>query len=170
MSKSLGRPLRLSHADIVCGGTATAGDRDLPRVDGRPVGSDGYGRLAVNNQKDGSRMLTPHQVAAPSGFGRIPEGATLLRHCEVRLCCRYDPHRHVTVGPGRDMRQAVARGRAVGPAPAGSTCAARSGRSTRSRPTCGTPWTAPPSRWARVLAKVIADGDPLRDLHQMFDT
>ena len=63
-------------------------------------------------------MLTPHQVAARIGFGPIPVGATLLHYCEVRLCCRYDPHRHVTVGTqGENMRQAVARGRAVGPHP-----------------------------------------------------
>ena len=62
-------------------------------------------------------MLTPHQVAARLGFGPIPEGATLLHGCEVRLCCRYGPG-HVGVGTqSQNMRHAVARGRAVGPRP-----------------------------------------------------
>ena len=169
MSKSLGRPLRLSHADIVRWHgnvleTATC------HVWMGAVGSDGYGRLAVNNQDDGSRMLTPHQVAARIGFGPIPEGATLLHHCEVRLCCRYDPHRHVTVGTqSENMRQAVARGRAVGPRPGRVDVRGKVGASRAIQAALRDAVDRSPIALARVLAKVIADGDPLRDLHPMFD-
>ena len=61
MSQSQGRPLRLSHADIVrwraqllLTGTC--------HVWMGAVGSDGYGRIAVRNREDGPRTLTPQQV------------------------------------------------------------------------------------------------------------
>ena len=112
VSQSQGRPLRLSHADIVRWHehvllTATC------HVWMGAVGSDGYGRFQINNKYDGTRMLTPHQVAARLGFGPIPEGATLLHDCEVRLCCRYGTG-HVR---GRHAeREHAARG---GPGPGG---------------------------------------------------
>ena len=169
MSKSLGRPLRLSHADIVRWHdhvlvTATC------HVWMGAVGSDGYGRLQINNKYDGTRMLTPHQVAARLGFGPIPQGATLLHHCEVRLCCKYDPHRHVQVGTqGENMRQAVARGRAVGPRPGRVDTRGKVGASRAIQAALRAAVDRSPAALARVLDAVIAEGDPMRDMWPLFD-
>jgi hypothetical protein len=154
VSQSQGRPLRLSHADIVRWHehlliTATC------HVWMGAVGSDGYGRFQITNKYDGTRMLTPHQVAARLGFGPIPEGATLLHDCEVRLCCRYGTD-HVEVGTqSENMRHAVVRGK-VGASRA--IQAALRDAVDRS-----------PAGLARVLAGVIADGDPMRDMLPLFD-
>jgi hypothetical protein len=169
VSQSQGRPLRLSHADIVRWHghllvTATC------HIWMGAVGSDGYGRLAINNQEDGSRMLTPHQVAARIGFGPIPAGATLLHHCEVRLCCRYDPLHHVTVGTqGENMRQAVARGRAVGPRPGRVDVRGKVGASRAIQAALRAAVDRSPAALARVLADVIAEGDPMAGIHPLFD-
>ena len=132
MSQSQGRPLRLSHADIV-----RWHEHLLPTATCHvwmgAVGSDGYGRFQITNKFDGTRMLTPHQVAARLGFGPIPEGVTLLHDCEIRLCCRYGTG-HVGVGTqSENMRHAVARGRAVGPRPRAHRCA-REGRGVPRHP------------------------------------
>ena len=47
--------------------------------------------------------------------------------------------------------------------------AARPGRPGRSRPRYGTRPDRSPAALAAVLAAVIAEGDPLRDLHPLFD-
>ena len=134
------------------------------------VGSDGYGRLAIHNRQDGSRMLTPHQVAARIGFGPIPAGATLLHNCEVRLCCNYDPHRHVEVGTqGENMRQAVARGRAVGPRPGRVDTRGKVGVSRAIQTALRAAVDRSPAALARVLDAVIAEGDPMRDMCPLFD-
>jgi hypothetical protein len=168
VSQSQGRPLRLSHADIARWHshlvmTATC------HIWMGAVGSDGYGRLAINNKQDGSRMLTPHQVAARIGFGPIPAGATLLHHCEVRLCCNYDP-RHVQVGTqGENMRQAVARGRAVGPRPGRVDVRGKVGASRAIQAALRAAVDRSPAALARVLADVIAEGDPMAGIHPLFD-
>jgi hypothetical protein len=168
VSQSQGRPLRLSHADIVRWHehlliTATC------HVWMGAVGSDGYGRFQINNKYDGTRMLTPHQVAARLGFGPIPEGATLLHDCEVRLCCRYGAG-HVGVGTqSENMRQAVARGRAVGPRPGQVDVRGKVGASRAIQTALRDAMDRSPDALAAVLAAVIADGDPLRDLLPLFD-
>ena len=149
MSQSLGRPLRLSHGDIVRWRAQLLATGTFHVWMGA-VGSDGYGRIAVRNAEDGARTLTPHQVGARLGYGPIPAGATVLHDCEVRLCCRAELG-HLRVGTqSENMRQAVARGRAVGPHPGrGSTSAARPGRPGRSRPRYGARPAAPQPRWPR---------------------
>ena len=168
MSKSLGRPLRLSHADIVRW-------RGQLLVTGRchvwmgAGGSDGYGRIAVRNPEDGPRTLTPHQVGARLGYGPIPAGATVLHDCEVRLCCRAAPG-HLRVGTqSENMRQAVARGRAVGPHPGRVDVRGKAGASRAIQAALRGATGRSPAALAAVLAAVIADGDPLRDLHPLFD-
>ncbi|HEY7813967.1 MAG TPA: HNH endonuclease [Nakamurella sp.] len=168
MSQSQGRPLRLSHADIVRWHehlliTATC------HVWMGAVGSDGYGRFQIINKYDGTRMLTPHQVAARLGFGPIPEGATLLHDCEVRLCCRYGTD-HVEVGTqSENMRHAVARGRAVGPRPGRVDVRGKVGASRAIQAALRDAVDRSPAGLARVLAGVIADGDPMRDMLPLFD-
>gem|GEM_PF-5386582 len=148
VSQSLGRPLRLSHADIVRW-RAQLLVTGTCHVWMGAVGSDGYGRIAVRNPEDGARTLTPHQVGARLGYGPIPAGATVLHDCEVRLCCRAEPG-HLRVGTqSENMRQAVARGRAVGPRPGRVDVRGKAGASRRSRPRCGTRPAAPPPRWPR---------------------
>jgi hypothetical protein len=159
--------LRLSHADIVRWQahvlvTATC------HVWMGGVGSDGYGRFSIHNPEDGTRMLTPHQVAARLGFGPIPEGATLLHDCEVRLCCRYGPG-HVTVGTqGENMRQAVARGRAVGPRPGRVDVRGKAGASRAIQAALRDAADRSPDTLALVLVAVVADGDPMRDILPLF--
>ena len=168
MSQSQGRPLRLSHADIV-----RWHEHLLPTATCHvwmgAVGSDGYGRFQITNRFDGTRMLTPHQVAARLGFGPIPEGATLLHDCEVRLCCRYGTG-HVGVGTqSENMRHAVARGRAVGPRPGRTDVRGKVGASRAIQDALRDAVDRSPGNLARVLAGVIAEGDPMRDMLPLFD-
>ena len=133
------------------------------------VGSDGYGRIAVRNREDGARTLTPHQVGARLGYGPIPAGATVLHDCEVRLCCRAAPG-HLRVGTqSENMRQAVARGRAVGPHPGRVDVRGKTGASRAIQAALRNATGRSPAALAAVLAAVIAEGDPLRDLHPLFD-
>jgi len=168
VSQSQGRPLRLSHADIV-----RWHEHLLPTATCHvwmgAVGSDGYGRFQITNKFDGTRMLTPHQVAARLGFGPIPEGATLLHDCEVRLCCRYGVG-HVGVGTqSENMRHAVARGRAVGPRPGRTDVRGKVGASRAIQDALRDAVDRSPAGLSRVLAGVIADGDPMRDMLPLFD-
>jgi hypothetical protein len=113
-------------------------------------------------------MLTPHQVAARLGFGPIPEGATLLHGCEVRLCCRYGPG-HVGVGTqSQNMRHAVARGRAVGPRPGRVDVRGTVGASRAVQAALRDAVDRSPDGLAAVLAAVIAAGDPMRDIYPLF--
>ena len=168
MSQSQGRPLRLSHPDIVRwrGQLLVTG---TCHVWMGAVGSDGYGRIAVRNPEDGARTLAPHQVGPGSGTGRSRLGR---RWCmTARSGCAAAPNPgHLRVGTqSENMRQAVAPGRAVGPARVGSTSAARQGRPGRSRPALRAAADRSPAALATVLAAVIADGHPLRDPHPLFD-
>ena len=168
VSQSQGRPLRLSHADIVRW-RAQLLVTGTCHVWMGAVGSDGYGRIAIRNAEDGARTLTPHQVGARLGYGPIPAGATVLHHCEVRLCCRAAPG-HLRVGTqSENMRQAVARGRAVGPHPGLVDVRGKAGASRAIQAALRDATGRSPSALAAVLAAVIADGDPLRDLHPLFD-
>ena len=132
------------------------------------VGSDGYGRVAVTTKDDGSRMLTPHQVGARIRFGMIPAGATVLHDCEVRLCCRTDPG-HVRIGTqSENMRDAVRRGRAVGPRPGRTDLRGKVGASRAIQAALTASVDRSPDVLAAVLAAVIAQGDPWRDLLPLF--
>ncbi len=168
MSQSQGRPLRLSHGDIVRW-RAQLLVTGTCHVWMGAVGSDGYGRIAIRNAEDGARTLTPHQVGARLGYGPIPAGATVLHDCEVRLCCRAEPG-HLRVGTqSENMRQAVARGRAVGPRPGRVDVRGKAGASRAIQAALREATGRSPAALAAVLAAVIADGDPLRDLHPLFD-
>ncbi len=147
---------------------AAGADRDMSRVDGR-------GRLRRvradrdPQPEDGARTLTPHQVGARLGYGPIPAGATVLHDCEVRLCCRAAPG-HLRVGTqSENMRQAVARGRAVGPRPGRVDVRGKAGASRAIQAALRAATDRSPAELAAVLAAVIAEGDPLRDLHPLFD-
>jgi len=168
VSQSQGRPLRLSHADIVRW-RAQLLVTGTCHVWMGAVGSDGYGRIAVRNREDGARTLTPHQVGARLGYGPIPAGATVLHDCEVRLCCRAEPG-HLRIGTqSENMRQAVARGRAVGPRPGRVDVRGKAGASRAIQAALRNAADRSPAALGAVLAAVIADGDPLRDLHPLFD-
>jgi hypothetical protein len=133
------------------------------------VGSDGYGRVAISNKYDGARMFTPHQIAARLRFGMIPVGATVLHDCEVRLCCRTDPG-HVRIGTqAENMRDAVRRGRAVGPRPGRVDVRGKVGASRAIQAALAESVDRSPDALAAVLAEVIADGDPWRDWLPLFD-
>ena len=160
--------MRLSHADIVRW-RAQLLVTGTCHVWMGAVGSDGYGRIAIRNREDGPRTLTPHQVGARLGYGPIPAGATVLHDCEVRLCCRAEPG-HLRVGTqSENMRQAVARGRAVGPHPGRGDVRGKVGASRAIQAGLRAAGDRSPAALAAVLAAVIAEGDPLRDLHPLFD-
>jgi hypothetical protein len=167
VSKSQGRPVRLSNLDVARWAhglllTATC------HIWTGAVGSDGYGRIAVKNKYDGPRMVTPHQIAAALRFGPIPAGATVLHDCEVRLCCRTDPG-HVRIGTqGENVRDAVRRGRMVGPRPGRVDVRGKVGASRAIQAALATAVDQSPRALAAVLAAVIAEGDPLRDLLPLF--
>ena len=168
MSQSQGRPLRLSHGDIVRW-RAQVLVTGTCHVWMGAVGSDGYGRIAIRNREDGPRTLTPHQVGARLGYGPIPAGATVLHDCEVRLCCRAAPG-HLRVGTqSENMRQAVARGRAVGPHPGRVDVRGKAGASRAIQAALRNATDRSPTALAVVLTAVINEGDPLRDLHPLFD-
>jgi hypothetical protein len=63
------------------------------------------------------------------------------------------------------MRQAVARGRAVGPHPGRVDVRGKAGASRAIQAAL----RGATGRSPAALAAVIADGDPLRDLHPLFD-
>ena len=92
MSQSLGRPLRLSHGDIVRW-RAQLLVTGTCHVWMGAVGSDGYGRIAIRNREDGARTLAPHQVGARLGYGPIPAGATVLHPGRPHLAADIDPPR-----------------------------------------------------------------------------
>ena len=168
VSKSQGRPVLLSQMDV-----ARWGRHVLPTATCHiwmgAVGSDGYGRVAVTTQDGRPRMLTPHQVGARIRFGMIPAGATVLHDCEVRLCCRTDPG-HVRIGTqSENMRDAVRRGRAVGPRPGRTDLRGKVGASRAIQSALTASVDRSPDVLAAVLAAVIAQGDPWRDLLPLFD-
>ena len=124
MSQSQGRPLRLSHADIVRW-RAQLLVTGTCHVWMGAVGSDGYGRIAVRNPEDGARTLAPHKVGPGSGTGRSRLGRR-VHDCEVRLCCRAEPGASAGRHPEREHAASggPGAGRSV-PARVGSTSAAR---------------------------------------------
>ena len=65
---------------------------------------------------------------------------------------------------GENMRQAVARGRAVGPRPGRVDVRGKAGASRAIQAALRDATGRSPAALAAVLAAVIADGDPLRDL------
>ncbi len=133
------------------------------------VGSDGYGRFSIRNDEDGERMVTPHQIGARLAFGPIPIGATLMHDCEVRLCVATAAG-HVRVATQREnMVQAAQRGRAVGPRPGQVDTRGKVGASRAVQDAIRDAGTDDPDRLAAVLARCLAEGDPLRDLHPLFD-
>lgn len=171
VSQFQGRPIRLCNLDIHrwSSGLVKTGTCHIWMG---AVGSDGYGRIAITNKFDGPRMYTPHQIAAALRFGPIPAGATVLHDCEVRLCCRTD-RGHVRIGTqGENIRDAVRRGRIVGPRPGrvdvrGKVGASRAIQAALRDALDRSPG-ASPEALAAVLAAVIAEGDPLRDLVPLF--
>jgi len=67
------------------------------------------------------------------------------------------------------MRHAVARGRAVGPHPGRVDVRGKAGASRAIQAALRDATGRSPAALAAVLAAVITDGDPLRDLHPLFD-
>jgi hypothetical protein len=67
------------------------------------------------------------------------------------------------------MRHAVARGRAVGPRPGRVDVRGKVGASRAIQAALRDAVDRSPAGLARVLAGVIADGDPMRDLLPLFD-
>lgn len=167
MSQSLGRPVRLCNLDIARWANGVVKTATCHVWTGA-VGSDGYGRIAITNKFDGPRMYTPHQIAAALRFGPIPTGATVLHDCEVRLCCRTD-RGHVRIGTqGENIRDAVRRGRIVGPRPGRVDVRGKVGASRAIQAALRDAVDRSPEALAAVLAAVIAEGDPLRDLVPLF--
>ena len=99
----------------------------------------------------------------------VPAGATVWHDGEVRLSCRAAPG-HLRVGTqSENMRQAVARGRAVGPHPGRVDVRGKVGASRAVQAALLAAADRSPAGLAVVLAAVIAEGDPWRDLHPLFD-
>ncbi|GGM15822.1 hypothetical protein [Nakamurella endophytica] len=171
MSKSHGEPLYLSAGDVArlrrrVVVTATC------QVWMGAVGSDGYGRFAVPNGTPVGRTVTPHQVAAQLASGPVQLGSTVLHDCDQRLCVSTRPG-HVRVGSQREnMRQAVQRGRAVGPRPGRTDVRGNLGASlaiqAALRDALRTDPHAHPDTLADVLAAAVAVGDPLAALLPLF--
>ena len=67
------------------------------------------------------------------------------------------------------MRQAVGPGRAVGPRPGRVDVRGKAGASRAIQAALRAAADRSPAALATVLAAVIADGDPLRDPHPLFD-
>lgn len=114
-------------------------------------------------------MLTPHQVAAIVAYQAIPEGATLLHDCDVRLCVSAAPGHVRMATQGENMRQAASRGRARGPRPGlvdvrGPLGAAHAIQTAMRV----APATATADELSAILLQVLRDGDPLRDLLPLF--
>lgn len=167
VSQSQGRPVRLCNLDIARWSQGVLQTATCHIWMGA-VGSDGYGRIAVTNKVDGARMVTPHQIAAALRFGPIPLGATVLHDCEVRLCSRTD-RGHVRIGTqGENIRDAVRRGRIVGPRPGRVDVRGKVGASRAIQAALRDALDRSPEALAAVLAAVIAEGDPLRDLVPLF--
>ena len=104
-------------------------------------------------------------------FGPVPLGATLMHDCDVRVCVSTAPG-HVRVATQREnMRQAARRGRAVGPRPGLVDVRGKVGASRAVQAAIGAAAAsgASPQELAAVLARVLADGDPLRGLVALFD-
>ena len=135
------------------------------------VGSDGYGKFSVHNDVDGTRIVSPHHVAAARRFGPVPLGATLMHDCDVRVCVSTDPG-HVRVATQREnMRQAARRGRAAGPRPGLVDVRGKVGASRAVQAAIGAAAAggASSDELAAVLGQVLAAGDPLRGLVALFD-
>ena len=113
----------------------------------------------------GSRYPRP-----AAGCGRSRGGAAAVLHdCEVRWCCRAAPG-HLRVGTqSENIRQAVTRGRAVGPRPGRVDVRGKAGASRAIQAALRDATDRSPTALAAALAAVIADGDPWRDLHPLFD-
>ena len=114
-------------------------------------------------------MLTPHQVAARLAFGPIPLGATLLHDCEVRLCCNTAPGHTRIATQGENMRQAAARGRAVGPRPGRVDVRGKAGASRAIQAALHDAVDPTPDALAQILAAVLSEGDPWWDRLPLFD-
>ena len=168
MSKSQGLRLRLSHPDIARW-NARVVDTSACRIWMGAVGSDGYGRFSIRNDKDGERVITPHQVAARLAFGPMPVGSTLMHDCDVRVCVSTAPG-HVRVATQREnMVQAARRGRAAGPRPGLVDVRGKVGASRAVQDAIRDAGTDDPDALAMVLTHCLAAGDPLRGFIPMFD-
>ncbi len=108
--------------------------------------------------------MTPHQVAAELAGGPLHPGQTILHDCEVRICCCADRAGHVRVATQiENMRQAVARGRAVGPRPGRVDVRGPVGQSRAIQDAVRASLDRSSAGLALVVAAAIAAGDPLRD-------
>ena len=113
--------------------------------------------------------MTPHQVAAELACGPLHPGETILHDCDVRVCCCADRTGHVRVATQvENMRQAVARGRAVGPRPGRVDVRGPVGQSRAIQDAIRTSTDRSPAALALVVAAAIAAGDPLRDHPFLF--
>ena len=168
MSRSLGVPVPVS---------AEATERLLARVArtatcwiwlGAVSSPDGYGRFYLRDG-DRSRAVTPQRYLYEHRHGPLVRQATLMHQCEVRICCRVDAAHVIAGTQGRNMQDAAWRGRARGSRPGlvdvrGPVGQARAVQDAMRASTDGSP-----SVLARILADVLAAGDPLRDNLALFD-
>jgi hypothetical protein len=167
VSQSAGRPLQLTDADVdrfrahvVTTGGCSIWDST--------IGSDGYGRFSLRLPGGRQRTVTPHQVAAVLAFGELAAGVTLLHDCDVRLCVSTGPG-HVRVSTqAENMQQAARRGRARGPRPGLVDVRGRRGASRAIQKALRASTDRSAVGLARVLAVVLAAGDPLRHNGQLF--
>jgi hypothetical protein len=168
VSRSAGRPLQLADGDDARF-RARVLTTDSCSIWTATIGSDGYGRFALRGPDGRQRTVTPHQVAAVLAYGELPAGATLLHDCDVRLCVRTGPG-HVRVGTqAENIQQAAQRGRARGPRPGLVDVRGRRGASVAVQEALRASTDRSTVGLARVLAEVLAAGDPLRHNGRLFD-
>lgn len=166
MSRSRGEPLSLTATD------RERFDASICRTStchiwlGSLSRPGGYGQWWLRRPDGRQRVVSAHRVAFELVHGPLPEGATLMHDCEVRLCVNTGPGHVHAATQAENVDQAVRRRRMAGPrpglvdvrGPVGQADAVQT--ALRDVLAQGRP---DPDQMAAVLADVIAAGDPLAD-------
>ena len=132
------------------------------------VGSDGYGWFSVRSARV-ERIVNPHLVAATLAFGPVPDRVDAdarPRRPAMRVCRAG----HVRVATqGENTRQAARRGRAAGPRPRLVDVRGNVGAARAIQEALRDQASASPAELAQLLARALADGDPLPGVEGLFD-
>ena len=108
------------------------------------MGRDGYGR--VRSPRNWRSLVGPHRAAWEMANGAVPDGLSVLHHCDNPLCVRAD---HLFLGTHRDnMADMVAKG-----------------RSTKGERNAKTSLT---ENDVRAIRRATAEGEPERSIARRF--